>query len=719
MLWWGLAGLLIFSLLAVLVVMLLRRQVKDRTRHLQDSEQKLATILDSVGAFIYIKGRDYRYQYANLHTLKLFDKPAGEVVGFGDSNLFDAATAAQLHANDRRVLEDGETLEAVEVNTQLGNGETRVYLSVKLPLRDADGAIHALCGISTDITERRKAEESLQLSATVFESFEGMIVTGPDKRILKANQAYARLTGYTVEELVGQTPRMLQSGRQDAAFYANMDGVLQSTGIWQGELWNRRKDGTEYPAWITITTVRSPGGDITHYVGTQTDISSRKAAEEEIRLLAFYDPLTGLPNRRLMTDRLQHSMQASARSGTGGALLFVDLDNFKDLNDTQGHGLGDQLLRQAADRLAGCVRQCDTVARLGGDEFIVLLEGLSLNTHEAAAQAETVGRTVLQALSQSYELDVMEHHSSCSIGIALYADAEGSVDELLKHGDMAMYQAKGAGRNTLRFFDPRTQADVTARTLLEAGLREALREGQFLLYYQAQISAQHGVLGAEALVRWQHPVRGLVAPAEFIPVAETSGLIVPLGAWILRTACLQLVQWAGAPATAHWTLAVNVSARQFRHSHFVDEVLGVLEETGANPQRLKLELTETVLLDDVEDTIERMEQLRRHGVGFSLDDFGTGYSSLSYLKRLPLDQLKIDQGFVRDLLTDPDDASIARTIVTLARSMDLGVIAEGVETQEQRDMLANLGCDTWQGYLFGRPGPVAALQTMAVPVPGA
>ena len=346
----------------------------------------------------------------------------------------------------------------------------------------------------------------------------------------------------------------------------------------------------------------------------------------------------------------------------------------------------------------------DTVARLGGDEFVVLLEGLSPQVHEAAAQAETVGRTVLQALSQSYQLDGHAHHSSCSIGIALYADARGSVDELLKHGDMAMYQAKGAGRNTLRFFDPRTQANVTARTLLEAGLRDGLREGQFLLHYQAQIHQQRGIVGAEALVRWQHPQRGLVSPAEFIPVAEASGLIVPLGVWILRTACLQLVEWARDPQTAHWTLAVNVSARQFRHSHFVDEVLGVLEETGANPHRLKLELTETLLLDDVEDTIQRMDTLRASRLDFSLDDFGTGYSSLSYLKRVPLDQLKIDQSFVRDLLTDANDASIARTMVTLAHSLDLVVIAEGVETQEQRDMLASLGCHTGRATCSGAPG---------------
>ena len=638
-LWWGLGALAVFSLLAVLMVVFLRRQVQERTRHLQASEQKLATILDSVGAFIYIKGTDYRYQYANRQTVQLFGCEGQDVVGLEDSAFFDAATTARLRANDRRVIEGGETLEAEEVHTPQGGGQARAYLSVKIPLRNADGSIHALCGISTDITERRRAEESLRIAATVFESFEGMIVTGPDQRILKANLAFARLTGYSVDELVGQTPDQLHSDRHDAQFYAGLQSTLRTQGVWQGEVWNRRKDGQEFPAWITLTAVRSADGDITHYVGTYTDISSRKAAEEEIRVLAFYDPLTGLPNRRLMTDRLQHSLASTERSGAGGALLFVDLDNFKDLNDTQGHEIGDQLLRQVAARLGGCVRTGDTVARLGGDEFVLLLEGLSPVPHEAAAQAENVGRTVLQALSQSYLLDGHAHHTSCSIGVALFADALGSVDELLKRGDLAMYQAKGAGRNTLRFFDPRTQAAVTTRTAMEAGLREALKGGQFLLHYQAQISQQHGMVGAEALVRWQHPERGLVSPAEFIPVAEASGLIVPLGAWILRTACLQLVARSQNPLTAHWTLAVNVSARQFRHSHFVDEVLGVLQETGANPRRLKLELTETLLLDDVEDTIARMTTLRALGLGFSLDDFGTGYSSLSYLKRLPLHQL--------------------------------------------------------------------------------
>lgn len=708
--WWLLAAFGVLSGLLVLAVLVLRRQVLERTRHLQANEHKLATILDSVEAYIYIKGPDYRYQYANHHTLALFGCTAEELVGRDDTAFFSADTLRHLRANDRRVLVDGERIEAEEVNTLQADGSTHVYLSVKLPLRRPDGAIVALCGISTEITELRRAEASQRIAATVFESQEGMIVTGPDRRILKVNQAFVRLTGYTEQELIGQSPRLLQSGRQDDAFYRGLWLQVAASGQWKGEIWNRRKNGDVYPAWVTISAVHAQSGEVTHYVGTQIDISERKSAEEEIRRLAFYDPLTGLPNRRLMADRLQHGLDTSARTGLGGALLFVDLDNFKDLNDTQGHDVGDELLKQVAARLEGCVRIGDTVARLGGDEFVLLLENLGRDGQDAAAQAEAVGRKVLHALGQTYTLEGHAHHTSCSIGVALFADAHGTVDELLKRGDLSMYQAKAAGRNTLRFFDPRTQVAVTERTALESGLRQALREHQFLLHYQVQVGPQGRPVGAEALVRWQHPQRGLVLPAEFIPVAESSGLIVPLGEWVLRMACAQLAQWARRPNTSALVLAVNVSARQFRHAGFVNDVLQALSESGADPAHLKIELTESVLVDDVEGTIARMTELRRHGVTFALDDFGTGFSSLSYLKRLPLDQLKIDQGFVRDVLTDPNDAAIARTIVALARSLDLGVIAEGVETAEQRDMLASFGCHHWQGNLFGTPGPAQALE---------
>ena len=453
-------------------------------------------------------------------------------------------------------------------------------------------------------------------------------------------------------------------------------------------------------------------GEDTHYVGTISDISERKAVEEEIKRLAFFDPLTHLPNRRLLIDRLHQAMVASNRSGRLGALLFIDLDNFKTLNDTLGHDMGDLLLGQVAERLVGCVREGDTVARFGGDEFVVMLENLSADRNEAATQTRTVGEKILATLNAPYFLEARSHHSTSSIGATLFADHHDAIDELLKQADLAMYQAKAAGRNVMRFFDQGMQAVVNARADLEADLRRAIQGEEFLLHYQPQVDRDGHLTGAEALVRWRHPARGMVPPGEFIPVAEETGLILPLGHWVLETACKQLVTWAARPGMADVTLAVNVSARQFRHPDFVSQVLAVIENCGADPRRLKLEITESLLLDDVEDVITKMTELQEIGIGFSLDDFGTGYSSLAYLKRLPLDQLKIDQSFVRDVLTDPNDAAIARTIVALAQSLGLSVIAEGVETEAQRNLLASVGCLAYQGYLFGRPGPATDVEQL-------
>ncbi len=590
-------------------------------------------------------------------------------------------------------------------------GTERVWLFVLLA---AAGSmlIVAASAVVLYLRESQKAEVDLRVAATAFESQEGMLVTDAENVILRINRAFTDITGYTAEEVVGRTPRMLRSGRHDTAFYAAMRETIQRTGSWQGEIWNRRKNGEVYPEWLSITAVKGSAGIITHYVGTLNDISLRKAAEEEIKYLAFYDFLTRLPNRRLLLDRLQQTLAVSARSGRMGALLFVDLDNFKDLNDTLGHSQGDLLLRQAAQRFTACVREGDTVARLGGDEFVVMLEDLSENPQEAATQAEIVGEKILAALNQPYPLAGREYHCTSSIGITLFSGHQESVEELLKQADLAMYQAKAAGRNSLRFFDPGMQAAVTARAALEDDLRQGVQKDQFLLYYQPQVDGEGRLTGAEALMRWEHPQRGLVSPAEFIPAAEESGLILPLGHWVLETAGTQLATWAARAEMAHLTLAVNISARQFRHPDFVDQVLAVLDRTGADPQKLKLELTESLLLDDVEDVIAKMTALKAHGVGFSLDDFGTGYSSLSYLKRLPLDQLKIDRSFVRDVLTDPNDAAIARTIVALGQSLGLSVIAEGVETEEQRDFLASHGCLAYQGYLFGRPLPPEVLEQL-------
>ncbi len=568
-----------------------------------------------------------------------------------------------------------------------------------------------ITGTIRDITERKRAEQHLRIAAIAFGSQEGMMITDASKVILRTNRAFTQITGYTAEEAAGQTPRLLKSGRHDAAFYAVMWESIRRDGSWKGEIWNRSKTGEIYPEWLSITAVFDEAGQATHYVAAFSDISQRKQAENKIEQLAFYDTLTGLPNRRLLLDRLQHALATSARNKRQGALLFIDLDNFKTLNDTRGHDKGDLLLQQVAQRLVTCVREGDTVARLGGDEFVVMLEDLSESQQEAATQTKAVGEKILATLNRRYDLmEVEQHHSTPSIGVTLFGDQRQSMDELLKQADLAMYQAKTAGRNTLRFFEPEMQAVVTARAVMEAELREALQKSksslqasQFLLHYQAQIDSAGHLTGAEAVVRWQHPRRGLVWPADFISLAEETGLILPLGQWVLETACFQLVAWAARPETAHLTLAVNVSARQFHHIDFVDQVLAVLDRIGADPQRLKLELTESVLVDDVESLIAKMTVLKAMGVGFSLDDFGTGYSSLSYLKRLPLDQLKIDQSFVREVLTDANDATIARTIIALGQSLGLAVIAEGVETEGQRDFLASHGCHAYQGYLFGHP----------------
>ncbi|PTD95359.1 diguanylate cyclase [Pseudothauera lacus] len=573
-----------------------RQALQQQAEALHESEEKLSTILDSVEAHIYIKDTTYRYLYVNRPMCALFGSEAGNVVGHTDDEFFDRETALHLLANDRRVIEHGERIATEESVCGHGDALPRTYFSVKIPLRRSDGSIYALCGISTDI-------------------------------------------------------------------------------------------------------------------------SQRKALEDEIRQLAFYDSLTGLANRRLLIDRLQQHLAASVRHGQYGALLFVDLDNFKTLNDTLGHDAGDRLLVQVAARLRECVRDDDTVARFGGDEFVCMLGSLGFNETRAAANARTAGEKILAALRQPYVLRDKPYVSTPSIGITLFAGRDVQVDDLLKQADLAMYQAKAAGRNSLSFYDPLMQARLNARATLEADLREALAAQQFVLHYQLQFDAAGNALGAEALLRWQHPERGEILPGEFIATAEETGLIVPLGNWVLEAACAQLRRWQQAPAQAHWKLAVNVSARQFRQPEFVDQVLAALAHSGADAHGLKLELTESLLLEDIDSTIAHMRTLKWHGVGFALDDFGTGYSSLAYLKQLPLDELKIDRDFVRDLHSDPNDAAIARAIINLAANLGLQVIAEGVETAAQRDFLVREGCQSFQGYLFARPLPADRLAPLGTPTP--
>jgi diguanylate cyclase (GGDEF)-like protein len=468
---------------------------------------------------------------------------------------------------------------------------------------------------------------------------------------------------------------------------------------------HRRADnGKDFPAEVLLSAMELDGKPVLQ--ATVRDITERKQNEQKIYQLAFYDSLTNLPNRRLLMDRLRQAFSVGARSGQHGAVLFLDLDNFKTLNDTKGHDVGDLLLSEVAQRLNTCVRDGDTVARLGGDEFVVVLDSLSASPDEAAAQADLVAEKIRDILSQSYQLGNYAHHTTPSIGVVLFRGHLQSVDDVLKFADTAMYQAKTAGRNTIRFYDPLMQAAIEARADLEEELRHALEREQLCLHYQIQVDSRNRPLGAEVLLRWQHPRRGLVSPAQFIPLAEDSGLIVPIGLWVLQTACAQLKSWQHDALTRDLTLAVNVSAKQFRNKDFVAQVQRVLVDTGAKPALLKLELTESIVLENVEDTIAKMRELKLLGVSFSMDDFGTGYSSLQYLKRLPLDQIKIDQSFVRDIVSDANDAAIVQTIIAMSEVLGLSVIAEGVETEAQREFLDLRGCHAFQGYLFGKPLPL-------------
>jgi diguanylate cyclase (GGDEF)-like protein/PAS domain S-box-containing protein len=562
--------------------------------------------------------------------------------------------------------------------------------------------IVAACAIVVYLRETRRVEADLRIAATAFETQEGMVITDAARIVLRTNRTFSDITGFAPRDVVGRELVLADPARHDAAFRAAIWQVVAITGSWQGEIWNRRKNGESYPEMLVVTAVRNAAGAVTHYVCALADITARKATEEEIRNLALYDFLTGLPNRRCLMERLQQALAASTRSDLRGALLFIDLDNFKDLNDTLGHNMGDLLLQQVAARFKESVRETDTVARLGGDEFVVMLEGLEQDPARAAEYALMVGQKIQEQLRKPYALGAHQHNCTASIGVTLFHGHGENVENLLKQTDLAMYQSKGAGRNSLHFFAPAMQAVASARASLDNDLRRALQQQQFQLHYQPQVDAGARLVGAEALLRWHHPQRGMVGPAEFIGAAEESGLILALGDWVLSTACTQLAAWKRHPFTRSLRLSVNVSPRQFRQPGFVARVLSVLEASGADPRKLRLELTESLLLDDVAQTITKMEMLKTHGVGISLDDFGTGYSSLTYLKRLPLCELKIDRSFVRDI---PDDAAIIKTILTLADNMGIDAVAEGVETPAQRDYLAALGCQTFQGFLFGHPMP--------------
>ena len=693
-----------------------------------ESEQRFKSAFDSSAVGMSLVSCEGDWLMVNARACSMF--------GYSEAELLRKSFADITHPDD---LADDLSQMARTVQGALSayslvkrylhkDGHIVWGLLTVAPVLDQEGAVRCLVTQVCDISEQKQAEQALldsqarlndaaeHLRAILDNMVDGVLTFDEQGRIESFSRAAGDIFGYGPEQVLGRPLSMLfpASPQPDAltellsvaAQEAMQDGHTRHQGLAR-ELTGLRRDGQHFPLHLALSEIHR-GGRRT-FVGLVRDITLERQRTEEIHRLAFYDPLTGLPNRRLLLDRLKQAMAASARSSQHGALMFLDLDHFKLLNDTRGHDVGDLLLRQVAERLGACVCEGDSVARLGGDEFVVLLDARCAQAHEAASLAEHRAADILAALAQPYVLREQSYSCTPSIGIVLFMQGDASVEELLRKADMAMYQAKAAGRNTARFYDPEMQAAAEARSELEAELRRALQAEEFELHYQLQFDAQSRVLGAEALVRWRHPSRGLVMPGQFIGVAEESGLILPLGAWVLGAACRQLQAWAAQPATADWSLAVNVSARQFAQADFVATVLGALGGSAADAGRLKLELTESMLVGDVGDVVAKMRALKDRGVGFALDDFGTGYSSLSYLKRLPLDQLKIDRSFVADLLTDSHDAAIARTILALGESLGLQVVAEGVETAGQREHLLALGCQAFQGYWFGRPLPADQL----------
>lgn len=694
--------------------MRLVRDISERKRlekNLVAREQESRTLIENSPDTIARYDGECRRIYVNPAFVAMVDGGIDELLGKKPSEYPGGLNAEIYETKIKEVFTTGKNAQFELQWAGKDGGEfcSHIRLTVE---RDLSGAITSVLGVGRDISDRKHAEHELRIAATAFEAQEGMTITDADGTILRVNSAFTNITGYTADEIIGKNPRLLKSGRHDEAFYAAMWQSITNTGVWKGEIWNKRKNGEIYPERLSITAVKSVDGIVTNYVATFTDIAEIIATVDEIKHLAFFDPLTKLPNRRLLFDRLQQAMASSARTGNENALLFIDLDNFKTLNDTLGHDIGDLLLKQVAQRLSSCVRGGDTVARLGGDEFVVMLEDLNEYILGAAGQVESVGKKILESIRKPYQIDTHECFSSPSIGITLFKGLEYGLEELLKQADIAMYQAKKDGRNTLRFFDPQMQNSINARATLERELRYAIENQQLHLYYQIQVDASHRPVGAEALIRWIHPELGLVSPAQFIPMAEETGVILPIGQWVLETACAQLQAWQKNALTRQLALAVNVSAKQFRQSDFVAQVQTVIQHHAINPMLFKLELTESLLLDNIEDTIATMNSLNNIGVRFSLDDFGTGYSSLQYLKRLPLDQLKIDQSFVRDIATDNSDKAIVSTIIAMARSLNLDVIAEGVETEEQRRFLLKNGCTHYQGYLYGKPVPIDQFEAL-------
>ncbi|WNB76640.1 EAL domain-containing protein [Methylomonas koyamae] len=732
---------------------------------------QLQTLLDTIPDLVWLKDPNGVYLACNLQLERLYGASEAEIVGKTDRDFVSAELADFFRQNDLKAVQAGKVCANEEWLEFADNGYRGVFETLKTPVRDANGNLIGVLGIARDISERRaaqaKIQRHMQLYAALSRCNKAIVQSsGEADLFLRVCQAAVEFGGMKMAWVGlltadGDALRPCASFGEGAEELPSIDMALTAASdfsrsptsvalreqrpYWCQDFQNdpltlpwrpqALRAGWQAAAALPLHQAGAVAGVFVLYAGevnafdsdardlllemaTDIDIAldnfsrsrAQKQAEAEIERLAFYDPLTGLPNRRLLYDRLHQAVVTNARAASHGAALFIDLDNFKALNDTKGHNQGDLLLVEVARRLEACVREGDTVARLGGDEFVVILNGLNGDAAQASAQTKMVGGKILAAIGRPYLLHGYEHHCSASMGIGLFRDPDTTVEELLKCIDTALYQAKRNGRNGMQFYDPAMQQALEAKAALESDLRRALEENGFVLYYQPQVDQDGRTIGAEVLIRWLHPQRGLVPPAEFIPLAEETGLIVPIGNWVVETACAQLKLWEGRAGLDDLQLAVNVSAPQFRQADFVAQVRRTLERYGLNPGRLKLELTESLVLDDIDDTIVKMQQLRESGVRFSMDDFGTGYSSLYYLTKLPFDQLKIDRSFVHNLGVTQNDAVIIQTIIGMAENLGIESLAEGVESEEQLGFLNAHGCNLYQGFLFGRPLPLEQFQ---------
>lgn len=684
---------------------LLENALEVTSQELTGVNKQLKLFIENAPTGIAMLDKQFRYLFTSRRWLEDRQLLGIDVVG---KNHYELQPNTPFHWKEihQRCLK-GESLSCDEDKITLPNGRVGWIRWEIKPWQNADGTIGGLIIFSEDITESKQARDDLRVASVAFQSSDGMIVTDADGIVLKVNDAFIHLLGYQSDELIGKNTSHFQSTQHhDNIYFRNLWEAISSEGKWEGSIWNLHKDGRQILCWLSISAVRNSSNAITHYIGIYSNATDPKEADRKILELAYYDPLTNLPNRRLLLDRLNQARISASRNNVIGAILLIDIDKFKSINDTLGHDAGDHILITVAQHLRKSLREIDTAARLGGDEFIVLIPDLDDNIDHAIIALKVITDKLLASIAIPIRYNGITIRTTASIGIAIFPDSSKESNDLLKEADLALYQAKNSGRNAIRFFDQLMQDQYLNKINIEAGLRQALDEDRFLLHYQPQVDPVGNCIGAEVLLRWKRTDASIVAPDEFISIAEESGLIIAIGEWVLKTACDQLNHWGTNKQTAKLRLSVNISASQFMHPDFTNTIKSILIKTGANPELLTLELTESLLLINLDDVIRKINDLKNIGIRFSLDDFGTGYSSLNYLKRLPLDELKIDRSFVRDLATSLGDRAIIHTMISLAQNLNLSVVAEGIETLEQRDYLLAEGCQCFQGYLYGKPVPI-------------